>query len=127
MNALAHVAAGVVGAVLVWAGARKVVDRRAWARSAAAQGLPAVIAAAVPPVELVLGAALVGLGPEIWSLASATVLLLVFTAFLAVQVMTGSAVPCACFGASATRPPRWIDVGRNAGLIVLLVVSAALA
>lgn len=125
MSVLAHLASAAVGAVLAYAGARKSLDVRGWLESAAAQGLPRSIAAPVPLVELVLGACLVGLGPQLWSLSSATLLLTVFTAFLAVQVATGSAVPCACFGAAAQRPPRWRDVVRNLGLIGLLVLAAA--
>ena len=125
MSVAAHAASAVVGATLAYAGARKTIDLGAWFASASAQGLRRVIAAPVPFVELVLGACLVGLGPQLWSLAAATLLLTVFTAFLAVQVSSGSAVPCACFGAAARRPPRWRDVVRNLVLIGLLVVSAA--
>lgn len=126
MSLASHAASALVGAVLAYAGARKMLDPRAWFASASAQGLRHAIAAPVPFVELVIGACLVGLGPQLWSLSSATLLLTVFTVFLVVQVTTGSKVPCACFGAASRRPPRWSDVVRNLCLVGLLVVSAAL-
>lgn len=127
MSVPAHLASAAVGATLAYAGARKSLDVRGWLEGASAQGLPRLIAVPVPFAELVLGACLVGLGPQLWSLSSATLLLTVFTVFLAVQVATGSVVPCACFGAAARKPPRWRDVVRNLGLIGLLATSAALA
>lgn len=126
MTASARVLAAAVGAVLSYAGARKLVDLRAWMRSARRQSVPSVVAATIPAAEIVLGAALVGRGPEIWSLAGSTVLLTVFTSFVVVQVLRGSVAPCACFGAATARPPRWLDVMRNLALIGLLTASAAL-
>lgn len=126
MSLAAHAASAAVGATLAYAGARKSLDIGAWFANASAQGLPRAVAAPVPFVELAIGACLVGLGPQLWSLSSATLLLTVFTVFLVVQVTNGSAVPCACFGAASRRPPRWRDVVRNLCLIGLLVGSAAL-
>jgi prepilin signal peptidase PulO-like enzyme (type II secretory pathway) len=79
----------------------------------------------LPAIELVLGAALVVLKPAPTVLGLATLLLVVFTSFLALQVMTKSQVPCACFGAHVNRPPSWRDVMRNLVLIALLFTSAA--
>jgi prepilin signal peptidase PulO-like enzyme (type II secretory pathway) len=86
-----------------------------------------VVAISLPAIELVLGAALVVLKPAPIVLGLATLLLVVFTSFLALQVMTKSQVPCACFGAHVNRPPSWRDVVRNLGLIALMFAAAALS
>ena len=74
-----------------------------------------------------LGAALLVLQPVPIVLGLATLLLVVFTSFLAMQVLTKSQVPCACFGAHVNRPPSWRDVVRNLGLIALMFTAAALS
>jgi prepilin signal peptidase PulO-like enzyme (type II secretory pathway) len=83
------------------------------------------VAVALPVLELVLGAALVVLKPAPTILGLATLLLVVFTSFLAMQVLTKSQVPCACFGVKVNRPPSRRDVMRNLALIALLFTSAA--
>ena len=125
MEDLGRLAAAIVGAVLCWAGASKLAGRVAWAASAARQGLARPLIVALPWGELALGAVLVGARPMVWSLAAATVLLLVFTAYLVVQIGRGSKEPCACFGNGVSRPPRWIDVLRNTALIAALFLAAA--
>ncbi len=89
------------------------------------QHLWKTVAVALPVLELGLGAALVVLKPSPTILGLATLLLVVFTSFLAMQVLTKSQVPCACFGAHVNRPPSWQDVMRNLALIELLFTSAA--
>ena len=79
----------------------------------------------LPVLELILGAALVVLKPAAMALGLATLLLVVFTSFLALQVSTKSQVPCACFGTRVNRPPSWRDVVRNLGLIALMFTAAA--
>lgn len=124
---IARVFAGVVGVVLAFAGANKVTAFAQWRTDAARQGVPRVIAMALPAAELVLGAALVVLEPHPLSLGLASLLLLVFTVYLAVQIAGKSQVPCACFGARSMRPPSSRDVGRNVLLLGLLVAAAALS
>lgn len=124
---LSRVLAGVVGVVFALAGASKIVDWAAWRSSARAQHVWPIVAVAIPPLELVLGAWLVVFEPSPVSLGLATCLLLVFTAFLAVQIRMGSAVPCACFGMRSTRAPGARDVRRNLALLAALVVAAASA
>ena len=124
---LARVCAAIVGAVLAYAGANKVTAFRQWQQDAQRQNLPALIAIAVPVLELVLGAALVVLKPAPTVLGLATLLLLVFTVYLSAQVVGKSQVPCACFGARVVRPPSWRDVLRNVVLIALLFASALLS
>jgi hypothetical protein len=107
----ARLLAGAVGAAFAWAGANKVTNPAQWRSAARAQGLPVAVAVVVPPVELVLGVCLVVLPPFAPVYGLATLLLLIFTVFLAVQVVSGSTVPCACF---------------DAGMIAALFAAAAL-
>jgi hypothetical protein len=86
-----------------------------------------IVAISLPAIELLLGAALFVLKPTPIVLGLATLLLVVFTSFLAMQVLTKSQVPCACFGANVNRPPSWRDVVRNLGLIALMFTAAALS
>lgn len=122
---VSRVLAAIVGATLAIAGATKLLDFRGWMRDARAQAVWPAVAAAVPPAEVVIGAALVALEPTPLTLGSATLLLLVFTAFLVASIATGSTVPCACFGSVSRRPPSWRDVVRNGGLLAALFVAAA--
>lgn len=123
---VAHLLAGAVGVVLAYAGAQKVTGWSAWMSTARAQSVWKPVAALVPVLELFLGACMVVLSPAAPVMGAATLLLLVFTAFLVVQVATRSQVPCACFGARAVRPPSGRDVLRNLAMIAALVVAAAL-
>jgi hypothetical protein len=124
---IAWLCAAVVGAFFAVAGALKIMGWSQWRTDAARQHLWPIAAIATPPMELLLGALLIVLRPSPVVLALSTLLLLVFTSFLAVQVLTKSSVPCACFGVRSTKPPSWKDVGRNALLLVLLFTSAALS
>ena len=124
---IAWLSAAVVGAFFAVAGALKIMGWSQWRTYAARQHLWPVVAFATPPMELLLGALLIVLRPSPVVLALSTLLLVVFTSFLAVQVLTKSSVPCACFGVRNTKPPSWKDVGRNALLLVLLFTSAALS
>lgn len=121
----ARACAAIVGATLALAGAGKVMSWNQWLANARRQHLWKTVALALPVLELVLGAALVVLKPTPTILGLATLLLVVFTSFLAMQVLTKSQVPCACFGVNVNRPPSWRDVMRNLALIALLFTSAA--
>ena len=123
----ARICAAVVGATLALAGAGKFTSWNQWLSNARRQHLWKVVAIALPAIELVLGAALLVLKPAATVLGLATLLLVVFTSFLAMQVLTKSQVPCACFGTHVNRPPSWRDVVRNLGLIALMFVAAALS
>ena len=124
---IARVCAAVVGATLALAGAGKFTSWNQWLSNARRQHLWKFIAVSLPAIELVLGAALLVLQPVPIVLGLATLLLVVFTSFLAMQVLTKSQVPCACFGAHVNRPPSWRDVVRNLGLIALMFTAAALS
>lgn len=126
MSTTARVLAGAVGVAFAWAGANKVTAPAQWRDAARAQGLPRPVQLVVPPVELLLGVCLVVLPPFAPVYGLSTLLLLVFTVFLAVQVVTGSTVPCACFGTRSVRPPGWADVLRNVAMMSALFLAAAL-
>lgn len=126
MRTLSWLMAAAVGAAFAWAGANKITDMRSWHAAARAQSLPQPVATAVPVIEVLLGSALVVTTPTVATLGAASVLLVVFTAFLVVQVATRSTVPCACFGVRVARPPSGRDVARNIVMIAALTVSAAL-
>ena len=113
--------------MLALAGASKVTSWNQWRANARHQHLWTAVAVGLPVLELVLGAALVVLKPAATVLGLATLLLVVFTSFLALQVTIKSQVPCACFGAHVNRPPSWRDVVRNLGLIALMFTAAALS
>ena len=123
----ARICAALVGATLALAGAGKFTSWNQLLSNARRQHLWKVVAISLPAIELVLGAALLVLKPAATVLGLATLLLVVFTSFLALQVMTKSQVPCACFGAHVNRPPSWRDVMRNLGLIALMFTAAALS
>ena len=123
----ARICAAIVGATLALAGAGKVTSWNRWRTNARQQHLWSVVAVALPGLELVLGATLLVLKPAATVLGLATLLLVVFTSFLALQVTTKSQLPCACFGAHVNRPPSWRDVMRNFGLIALMFAAAALS
>ena len=124
---IARICAAIVGAFLALAGASKVRSWSQWRTNARQQHLWSVVAIALPGLELLLGAALLVVKPAATVLGLATLLLVVFTSFLALQVTTKSQVPCACFGAHVNRPPSWRDVMRNFGLIALMFAAAALS
>jgi len=126
VTVLARVLAAVVGAVVAFAGANKVTDMTSWRAAVTAQHLPRAVAPVVPPAELLLGVCLVVLPVNPLVLGLTTLLLLVFTVFLAVQVAARSTVPCACFGARVARAPRGIDVRRNVAMIAALFAAAVL-
>jgi len=123
---IARICAAVVGALIAIAGATKVTDYKQWMQDARAQHVWPIIATVLPPIELLLGALLVVLSPTPVVLGSATLLLLVFTAFLIAQIASKSTVPCACFGSKSKRPPSGRDVVRNLAMIALLFIAAAI-
>lgn len=124
---IARLCAAVVGVLIALAGAAKVTDYKQWMRDARAQNVWPAVAMVLPPLELLLGALLIVLVPSPQVLGAATLLVLVFTAFLLAQIATKSTVPCACFGSKTKRPPSMRDVARNLAMMALLFVAAALS
>lgn len=123
---IARICAAIVGALIAVAGATKVTDYKQWLADARAQQVWPIVARVLPPIELLLGALLIVLAPHPTVLGAATLLLLVFTAFLVAQIASKSAVPCACFGSKSKRPPSGRDVVRNIAMMALLFIAAAL-
>lgn len=123
---ISRICAAVVGALIAVAGATKVTDYKHWLADAKAQHVWPIVAKLLPPTELLLGALLVVLAPNPTVLGAATLLLLIFTAFLAAQIASKSSVPCACFGSKSKRPPSGRDVLRNIAMMALLFIAAAL-
>lgn len=117
------VAAVVVGVAFLVAGGAKLAQGAAWPAQAAGLGVSARIAPIVPWWELVVGGLLVVglLGPLPALAAYAT--LVVFTLRLIGLLRVGRTPPCACFGAWSTAPISWVDVARNAGLMVLAAIA----
>jgi uncharacterized membrane protein YphA (DoxX/SURF4 family) len=82
-----------------------------------------VVAWALPPVELLLGCALMLGAPSAETAAAA--LLCVFAAAMAINLQRGRThIDCGCFDASLRQPLHWALVVRNALLALLLIVAA---
>jgi uncharacterized membrane protein YphA (DoxX/SURF4 family) len=90
--------------------------------NAFALGLPgplvAVIAVALPPLEILLGVYLLGGWLLTWTSAFATALLAAFAIVVASVVARGIATPCGCFGPGDTAPATWATVGRDALFLI---------
>lgn len=123
---ISRICAALVGALIAVAGASKITDYKQWLADAKAQHVWPIVAKLLPPIELLVGALLVVLKPNPAVLGTATLLLLVFTAFLVAQIASKSVVPCACFGSKSKRPPSGRDVLRNIAMMALLFIAAAL-
>jgi hypothetical protein len=113
----------VLGAVLLVAGVSKQADRT-WPLKAAAFGVPARAARALPFVELALGAVLVTGLDRSFAAWLAVILLIGFTVMLVFLFAQGRRPPCACFGARSNRPIGVGSIVRNLVLIAIGVVAA---
>jgi uncharacterized membrane protein YphA (DoxX/SURF4 family) len=120
------VLAAVVGAVLLYAGVRKLGDRSSFDAGASSLGVPSSVAVFVPWVEVVLGAALILDVIDVVARFGALALLLSFTVVIVSNLLRGNRPACACFGARATSPISWWTVARN-GVLIALIVAALLA
>jgi uncharacterized membrane protein YphA (DoxX/SURF4 family) len=123
MTVVAIVAAVVLGAAFVVAGASKLAAGRAWPAQAAGLGVPARLAAPVPWVELTVGALLIVHVGRPWPAVAALVLLAAFTALIGRNLAAGKHPPCACFGAWSAKPLGWTHVARNAALLALAAAA----
>ena len=95
----AVVAAILLGAAFVVAGASKLAAGSAWRAQAAGLGAPAWSVGPLPWVELVLGAVLISNLVRRPAAIVALVLLLAFSSLLVARLREGRHPPCACFGA----------------------------
>ncbi len=123
-DAAGIVAAILLGAAFVLAGASKLAAGRAWPEQAAALGAPAWSVGPLPWSELVLGAVLISNLVRRPASIAALGLLLVFSALLIARLREGRHPPCACFGAWSARPLGPGHVVRNGFLVVLAAVAA---
>ena len=109
-------------AVLV-AGVAKIGQGRAWTAQAGANQVPALVARAVPWLELTTGAAIVSGAGSPWPSVAGTALIAGFTLWIVVQLAADHHPPCACFGALSAAPLSWRHGARNACLIALGIVA----
>ena len=118
------VASLLLGAVFIFSGITKVAAMQQWRAQASALGVAGFVVSALPIVELAVGALLVAQIARRPVAIVAGVLLMAFTALLAVRLSQGRRPPCACFGALTSKPISWTNVARNAAFIALAVVIA---
>ena len=85
-------------------------------------GLPgplvATFAIALPPLEVLLGAYLVGGWLLPIASVAATLLLGSFIAVLSSVVARGLSAPCGCFGPGDVEPTTWATVARDAAFLL---------
>ena len=125
MDAVGIVASIVLGAVFLLAGASKIAAGASWPRQARELGAPAFVAPIVPWVEIVIGALLVSQIARTVVAIAAIVVLVAFTALIALRLAQGKRPACACFGTWSAKPIGPVDVVRNLALIALAVVALA--
>ncbi|MGZ4671583.1 MAG: MauE/DoxX family redox-associated membrane protein [Ilumatobacteraceae bacterium] len=117
----------VLGAVFLLSGVLKVSAPLQWRAQSAGLGVARPVAAAIPFVEVVVGALLVTqVARRVVALVAAA-LLVSFTTLLVLRMAQGRRPPCACFGAWTAKPIGWRNVVRNAVLLGLAAAVAVLA
>jgi uncharacterized membrane protein YphA (DoxX/SURF4 family) len=109
----------LLGAVFVVSGVAKVAAPNQWRAQSAELGVPALIATALPFVELAVGALLIAQLARSIAAIVAAVMLVAFTVLLVVRLAQGRRPPCACFGALTTKPIGWSNVVRNIVFLAL--------
>lgn len=124
VSVVSVIAAVVLGASFVVAGASKLAAGEAWPLQASGLGAPRWTIRVVPWVELALGAMLVVQLARRPTAVAALVLLTTFTVLIANRLRLGEHPPCACFGAWSAKPIGVGHLVRNAVLIVLAVLAA---
>ena len=117
-------AAVVVAVVLLVAGVTKVSQPRQWRSQAADLGVPRLVAAPVPFLELVLSALLLVQLQRHVVAWFAVALFVAFTVLLVVRLAQGQRPPCACFGSLSAGPIGPGHVARNAVFIAVAMVAA---
>ena len=117
-------ASAVLGAVFLLSGILKVSAPQQWRAQSAGLGVARSAAAAIPFVEVLVGALLVTQVARRVVALVASALLVGFTTLLVLRLVQGRRPPCACFGAWTTKPIGWGNVVRN---LVLLGVAAVVA
>jgi uncharacterized membrane protein YphA (DoxX/SURF4 family) len=118
------IAAVLLGAAFVLAGASKLAAGDAWRQQARDLGAPRWSVVPLPWVELAIGASLIVQVLRRPMALAALGLLLVFTALILGNLRHGRRPPCACFGAWSARPVGRGHVIRN---LVLMALAGAAA
>jgi len=114
----------VVGVVVVWAGASKLVAGSSWSDGVASAGVPRWILYPLPLLEVIIGAlTAVRLWVPVIPLVLAG-LLMAFTAWMLVAMRSDDVPTCACFGSMSKKPIGWRHVVRNTVLIALAASAA---
>lgn len=120
-----------LGALFAWAGFLKLQDPAAFANDIANYRLlPSLapwMAAALPMVELVLGAAVIA-APLAWRRAAAlslAAIMGVFTVAVSQALLRGISIDCGCFGSSAS-PVTALTVVRDVALFAAAAAILAL-
>ena len=113
----------LLAATLVWAGGAKTAQPAATRAAFGALGLPAagLLARGMPVVEGVTAVLLLAV-PRVGA-AVALALLLLFSAVVVRAIGLGVTTGCSCFGSRSTEPVSWVDVVRNALLMVLALAA----
>jgi Methylamine utilisation protein MauE len=120
----------VIGAVFLVSAVSKVRRRQAFteftgsvrALVPAARGAAPLLAAGTVAAEVAIAAATLWGRSQRFGLAGAALLLLAFSAALAVAIGRGVSTPCRCFG-SSSQPPSRSQLVRNAFLLIACAVG----
>jgi Methylamine utilisation protein MauE len=89
------------------------------------EGVVPAFALVLPPLEMVVAAALLFV-PSSWPAMSAAALLMLFAVAMATNIRRGrSHIDCGCFQSALAQNLSWILVSRNVGLAALLAVPVA--
>jgi hypothetical protein len=118
------VAAVILGAAFVVAGASKLSIGPVWTQQARDLGVPSWSIAATPWIEIVLGALLVTQFARRPVAVVAIGVLVVFTGLLGLRLAQGRRPPCACFGAWSAKPIGPGHLVRNVVLVAIGVIAA---
>lgn len=120
-------ARGVLALVFMIAGVTKLLDVGGTRRMMVDFGLPMrfspLLAVAIPATEVVLAIALWVPATARVGSGGASLLILLFTAAIAANLLRGHAPTCRCFGQLQSKPAGWGTVTRNGVLAVLALFT----
>jgi uncharacterized membrane protein YphA (DoxX/SURF4 family) len=123
VTVVALLASILVGVAFLVAGGSKLAAGPAWPAQAAGLGAPPFVVPVLPWVELGVGAALVLQLARPVAAVAAIVMLVAFSALIALRLSQGRRPACACFGAWSAKPIGASHLLRNAALLVLAVLA----
>ena len=125
MNTAALLARVVLALVFGLAGIAKLADLSTSRRTVEAFGVPRriaeVLGTLLPVAELLVAAALLFQTTARWGAVGALVLLIVFSAGVAVALAQGRTPDCNCFGQVSSEQISWRTIARNAVFAVVAV------